>query len=149
MNRTSTLTRTGFKTPANWSKAPRKTIRAKSKKRVTHEASPAGQDDKWYKGEVKKRPCCVCVAFGLTQTSPTDAHHPICERYSTERVPDRECIPLCKCHHQGLRFDRDKSKLAIHQGKESWMASHGSDRAYIDVTQGFILGDNHLTDTQK
>jgi hypothetical protein len=134
------MKRTGLKTPANWSKAQRKPIKAKSKKRVTHEASAAGQDDKWYKGEVKKRPCCVCVAFGLEQTSPTDAHHPICERYGTARVPDSECIPLCKCHHQGLRFDRDKSKLAIHQGKESWMAAYGLDRDYIEMTQYDILG---------
>ena len=134
------MKRTGFKAPAKRSKKPRKPIKAKSKKRVTHEASPAGYFDKWYKGEVKKLPCCVCVAFGLEQTSPTDAHHPICERYGTSRVPDSECVPLCKCHHQGLRFDRDKLKLAIHQGKESWIAAHGLDRDYIEMTQNSILG---------
>jgi hypothetical protein len=134
------MKRTGFKTPTNWSKAQRKPINAKAKKRVTHERSAAGRANKWYKGEVKKLPCCVCVAFGLEQIGQTDAHHPICERYSTERVPDIECIPLCSCHHQGLRFDRDKSKLAIHQGKESWMAAYGLDRDYIAMTQNSILG---------
>lgn len=79
--------------------------------------------------------CCVCDAFGLIQTSPTDAHHVICGRFGERKTPDRMAIPLCKCHHQGLRGDRDKSKLAIHKGKESWVAAYGPDYDYIAQTQ--------------
>jgi len=37
-------------------------------------------------------------------------------------------------------FDRDTSKLAIHRGKETWVAVHGEDTDYIDATQRKILG---------
>jgi len=118
---------------------PRRTkIRQKSRKRETHYASPQGRSDLAYLGLVRSLPCCICEAFGMTQTSPTEAHHPICERHSSERTPDREAIPLCMCHHQGLRFDRDRSKLAIHQVKESWAFEYGSDRDWIAATQDKI-----------
>ena len=113
-------------------------MRQKSRKRVEHYASPEGRNDLAYLGLVRSLPCCICEAFGMTQTSPTEAHHPICERHSSERAPDHEAIPLCMCHHQGLRFDRDRSKLAIHQGKESWALEYGSDREWIAATQDKI-----------
>lgn len=91
--------------------------------------------DPQYLSDLHKLPCCVCDACGLTQTSPTEAHHVICERFSNQKTPDRMAIPLCMDHHQGLRGDRDKSKLAIHQGKESWVAEYGPDYDYIAVTQ--------------
>ena len=94
--------------------------------------------DPQYLHDVRQLPCCICDAFGLTQTSVTQAHHIICGRYGNERTPDRMAIPLCMCHHQGLRFDRDKSKLAIHQGKESWEAEYGPDYEYTSVTQDRI-----------
>lgn len=91
--------------------------------------------DPQYLSDLHRLPCCVCDAFGLTQTSPTEAHHVICGRYGNHKTPDRMAIPLCQCHHQGLRFDRDASKLAIHQGKQSWAAKYGPDYEYIAATQ--------------
>lgn len=96
--------------------------------------------DKEYLAAIHSLPCCVCEAFGMVQTSPTEAHHCICGRYSTKRVPDRQAIPLCMCHHQGLRHDRDRAKLAIHQGKASWVEAYGPDTDYIAATQDRILG---------
>ena len=86
-------------------------------------------------------PCVICEAFGMVQTSPTEAHHTICGRFSGRKTPDRQAIALCKCHHQGLRHDRDRTKLAIHRGKESWCAEYGPDTDYIAITQDKILGD--------
>ena len=88
-----------------------------------------------YLKAVRELPCVICEAFGEIQTSPTTAHHPICERYSFAKVPDREAIPLCDGHHQG---DRDTSKIAIHRGKETWVSKYGSDREYIAITQDRI-----------
>lgn len=92
--------------------------------------------DPRYIAEVRRLPCCICAAFGYPQTSPTQAHHAICERYSRERVPDREAIPLCEGHHQGLL---DTSKIAIHKERAEWVSRYGSDRDYIAQTQDRIL----------
>jgi hypothetical protein len=85
-----------------------------------------------YLAQVHELPCCICEAFGEIQLSPTQAHHPICGRYSQKRAPHHDAIPLCEGHHQG---DFDTSKTAIHRGKKTWMAKYGSDRDYIDVTR--------------
>lgn len=90
--------------------------------------------DKAHLAKVAQLPCAVCQRLGLIQTSRTTVHHTICGRYSQRRTPDREAIPLCDCHHQGLWHDRDRTKLAIHAGKESWVASYGEDTDYIEET---------------
>jgi len=68
------------------------------------------------------------------QTSKTDAHHCKSGRYGSLKESDRCTIPLCQDHHQGLRFDRDKTKLAYHQGQETWEAAYGPDHDYIAAT---------------
>lgn len=85
-----------------------------------------------YLAKIHELPCCVCEAFGEIQVSPTQAHHTICGRYSNERTPNHEAIPLCEGHHQG---DFDTSKTAIHRGKKTWVDKYGSDRDYIAGTQ--------------
>lgn len=95
-------------------------------------------EDKAYMSAVHDLPCCVCEAYGMIQTSPTEAHHPIHGRFGQRTAPDGATIPLCMCHHQGLRFDRDKSKLAIHQGKETWEAAYGRDYTYVSATRAAV-----------
>ena len=94
-------------------------------------------DDPDYLAEVRKLPCCICEAFGEIQRSPTQAHHPIHDRYETERSPDREAIPLCEGHHLGLT---DTTKTAIHRGKKSFRMKYGSDRQWIAQTQDKLDG---------
>lgn len=91
--------------------------------------------DPAYIAAIHGLPCCVCVAFGLVQTSPTQAHHVIHDRYGRGKTPDGAAIPLCMCHHQGDRFDRDKSKLAIHRGKQAWRDAYGADYSYTASTR--------------
>ena len=101
---------------------------------------PIKQDkDPAYLTQVRGLPCCICEAFGFEQTSRTTAHHTICGRFSQSKTPDFEAIPLCDCHHQGMRYDRDRAKLAIHRGKESWEAAYGADTDYIDATFNKIM----------
>ena len=97
---------------------------------------PNGKD-KEYLRDIHKLPCCICEANGEVQESPTQAHHTICGRFSMKKTPDRQAIPLCEGHHQGLH---DKSKLAIHQGKASWVERYGPDTDYILPTQDKISG---------
>lgn len=78
--------------------------------------------------------CCICEAYGLPQSTPTEAHHPICERYSTERVPDAEAIPLCAAHHR----TGEDGYLAIHVHRAAWVSAYGSDRDWIAGTQDRI-----------
>jgi hypothetical protein len=77
---------------------------------------------------VREMPCCVCQKFGEVQYSPTTAHHPIHDRFSTKKADDSQAIPLCEGHHQGLW---DKSKLAIHDNKKAWREKYGADWSYI------------------
>ena len=114
---------------------PRKPIPRVSAKKAANRQSEQGQEGAQFMADVHLVPCQVCAKFGLKQTSLTEAHHPISGRYSTERAPDSKVVALCRCHHQGLRHDRDKSKLAIHQGKASWEARYGPDTDYIKPTR--------------
>jgi len=98
--------------------------------------------DKWYLAAIHDLPCAVCEAFGQVQTSRTIAHHTICGRYSQRKTPDRQAIPLCQEHHQGLDFVTT-DKLAIHKGKAGWVAAYGPDTDYIAATMDKILGGQH------
>lgn len=78
---------------------------------------------------VKRLPCVVCHRPG-----PSDAHHVICGRYSTEKSGDFETIPLCKeCHQHG--------PLAIHNGKASWVERNGPDYDFLDVVADMLAGE--------
>lgn len=94
--------------------------------------NPPAKPNPDYLARVRELPCCICEAFGYAQTSPTTAHHPIHDRFSTRKVPDEQAIPLCEGHHQGLR---DTSKVAVHQQPSMWRRFYGSDHEYIAITQ--------------
>lgn len=83
--------------------------------------------DEAYLQEVRQQPCCVCQKFGEPQLSPTTAHHPIHDRFGTRKRSDRDAIPLCEGHHQGLW---DTSKLAIHKEPKKWRELYGEDWSY-------------------
>lgn len=80
---------------------------------------------------VRGLPCCICEAFGFPQTTPTQAHHPICGRYGSRKAPDRHAIPLCEGHHQG---DFDTTKTAIHRDRALWVEWFGPDTDWIAPT---------------
>ena len=81
---------------------------------------------------VKQLPCVICEAYGEPYgQAPSDAHHPICGRYSGAKVSDYMAIPLCKSHHQS----GEHGKVAIHLGKATWVKLYGNDIDYIEVTQ--------------
>ena len=60
------------------------------------------------------------------QIGPTFSHHTFCGRFSQEKTPDREAIPLCHLRHQGA--------FGIHTDKSAWVQEFGSDRDYIAAT---------------
>ena len=77
--------------------------------------------------KIRQMPCCFCQRFGKNQQPPTTAHHPIHERFGTEKVADEKAIPLCEGHHQGLW---DQSKIAIHKEPKLWQETYGADYSY-------------------
>ena len=82
---------------------------------------------KEYMAKVKMLPCVICGS------SPCDAHHPICRRYSGKRRSDWQTIPLCKsCHQVG--------PLAIHNGKASWVERNGLDFNFIPLVLDMLKG---------
>lgn len=82
--------------------------------------------DPAYLARVRTLPCCICEAFGFVQIGPTFSHHTFCGRFSQEKTPDREAIPLCHLHHQGA--------FGIHTDKDAWVQEFGDDRDYIAAT---------------
>jgi len=80
-----------------------------------------------YLVKIRQMPCCVCEKFHEVQLSPTTAHHPIHDRFSTGKRPDNTAIPLCEGHHQGLW---DQSKIAIHKQPLEWEKRYGKDYKY-------------------
>jgi hypothetical protein len=89
-----------------------------------------------YLAKVRELPCCICEAFGETQTSETTAHHVTMERFSQRKTPDEMAIPLCWDHHQG---QRGSPKIALHESPETWRGLYGFDFDYTPATQDRIL----------
>ena len=118
----------GQKVQPNPSK-PRKGMRKVSAKKAAYRSSSEGKAAAEYIGLVKQLPCAVCGAAG-----PSDAHHPIMDRFSTARVSDFDVIPLCINHH------RYPYPHAIHSGKEVWRERYGNDYDYIEQTRK-LVGD--------
>ena len=80
-----------------------------------------------YLNKIRKEACCICKIFNETQLSPTQAHHPIMERYQTKKADDLCAIPLCEGHHTRLF---DTSKVAIHREPQKWQSLYGMDYNY-------------------
>lgn len=88
---------------------------------------PKPEKDPAYLARVRELRCCICVAFGERQTSPTQAHHVIMGRFSQRKTPDCMAIPLCYDHHQGGK--------GIHTHPAWWAKSYGEDSDFIAITQ--------------
>ena len=86
-------------------------------------------------GKVAAMPCVICHEFNLFQISRTQVHHCIHGRYGTSRAPDSMTIPLCEGHHTGLM---DKTKIALHNGKETWREKYGNDADWLSWVEGRI-----------
>lgn len=80
-----------------------------------------------YLRAVRELPCCICVGWGLIQTTPTHAHHTICGRFGQRKTLDILAIPLCWFHHQGPD--------GIHTRKTWWVNQYGPDTDFIAITQ--------------
>lgn len=87
--------------------------------------------DRLHLARVTALPCCVGQAFGEVQDTPTQVHHVICGRFGQHKTPDRMAIPLCAAHH----LTGEGGKLAIHSGKEAWVAKCGADYEYTAAIQ--------------
>jgi len=106
--------------------------------REVYQKAEKVKPDPGYLAQVRSLPCVICQSFGFAQTSQTQAHHVIHDRFSTRKTPDRMAIPLCEGHHQGLR---DTSKVALHQNPAKWKRLYGPDHEWVSATQDAILGD--------
>jgi len=108
-------------------------------KQKPFQKTPKAKPNPRYLRKVRQLPCIICESFGMEQTSPTTAHHPIHDRFSRSKVPDEMAIPLCCGHHQG---NFDTSKVAIHRESEKWRELYGADHEYIAGTQDRIAKES-------
>lgn len=102
----------------NLAKRPPLGLKFKTKKKDTK-----------YLDYIRSLPCIVCKEHHEPQNSVTTAHHPIHDRFSSRKTSDRDAIPLCEGHHQGLW---DLSKIAIHKEPQLWRIKYGSDYSYTE-----------------
>lgn len=93
---------------------------------------PKSKKDSNFLKWVREQHCVICKTFGEVQQSPTQAHHPIHNRYGTHKRSDNTAIPLCEGHHQGLF---DSSKTALHREPKLWLEKYGPDWSYSQETE--------------
>ena len=96
--------------------------------RAPFQKTPKERKDPARLAEVAGRACCICEAYGMTQSSPTQVHHAIMGRGGNRRTPDSQTLPLCEGHHQG---NFDGSKIAIHREPKLWREEYGPDTDYV------------------
>lgn len=73
-------------------------------------------------------PCAVC-----RRTGPSEVHHLICGRFSSQRADDFNIISLCfECH---------RGPNGIHAGKETWVALNGPDCDFLPVVANMLNGE--------
>ena len=93
--------------------------------------------DPGYLAKVRALPCVICVEWGLPQTTPTEAHHVIHNRYGQRKSPDNMAIPLCvDCHRNG-----GGGRVAIHREPQKWRRLYGPDHSYSARVRDMIEGD--------
>lgn len=77
---------------------------------------PRSEAESSYLGRVKQLPCVLCLALGLRQESPTDAHHVRVEQGGAQRAMDWLAAALChgRCHQgtHGIHGDRSLLRQA-------------------------------------
>jgi hypothetical protein len=85
--------------------------------------------DPIFLNKIRQKKCIICKTFNELQLSPTQAHHPIHDRFSNRKVEDSLSIPLCEGHHIGFF---DTSKVAIHREPLTWRMKYGVDYGYSE-----------------
>lgn len=78
--------------------------------------------------------CCVCVREGLGRTPP-EIHHLLTGRAGFRRNDDMNTIGLCPYHHRHGGHGQ-----AVHAGKASFEAAHGSELELLDWTNSRLSG---------
>lgn len=82
---------------------------------------------------VRQLPCAICEEWGMTQNSPTEAHHVKSGRFSQAKESDLRVIPLCHSHHHKMRaYPGDASKIGFHNGQETWELLYGPDYEWLN-----------------
>ena len=98
--------------------------------------APKPKPDPGYLARVRELPCVICWEWGMTQNSPTEAHHCKSGRYGNDKAPDSMAIPLCHSHHNKLRqYPGDEAKIGFHNAQATWEREYGPDVDWIAPTQ--------------
>ncbi len=105
-------------------------------KRRPGKARRGSVKDEAYLEWLRGRRCVVCIAWGLSQSTPTEAAH-VGARGLGQKCDDREALPMCESHHR-------TGKLAHHVlGKWFWV-NHGIDRDEALAAMHALYGEEKL-----
>lgn len=116
----------------------RKPIKKVSDKRRAYRQSPEGKAGLAHMARVRSLPCLICMEWGMRQTTPTEAHHVIHDRFATRKANDLHTIPLCSEHH---RESGDPDKTALHAAPSKWKRLYGADHDWLPKVADMLAGD--------
>lgn len=87
----------------------------------------ATPEERAHMGKVAKMPCYACEQDQRQDIEKANVHH-IREGYKTgERASNWEVIPLGEGHHQGLQAPVDKTKIAFHRSRRTFVLRYGNE----------------------
>jgi hypothetical protein len=89
------------------------------------------QRDPAYLTWIRSLPCLICQHHGERQQTPTEAHH-FGPRGLSQKVPDRQAVPLCIEHHRTGRTAVHVlgKRFADHHCIEIWQAIEQLNQQY-------------------
>lgn len=98
--------------------------RAYMRRKKHPDATP---EEKAHMGKVARMPCYACEQDQREKIEKANVHH-IREGYRTgERASNWEVIPLGEGHHQGLLAPVDKTKIAFHRSRRTFVLRYGNE----------------------
>lgn len=119
---------------------PRKTTPPKVKDTPKPKITTTAQE-KAHMGRVAALGCLPCINLGSGPT-PAEVHHARAFAGAGQRSTAFHTMPLCPWHHR-----LGGSGIAVHAGKQSFEANHGTERDLLEQTLrmlGFTIAPEEL-----
>ena len=94
---------------------------------------------------IHRLPCMACVQEGVSQPSPTEAHHLVDRGYRKHSGGHDATIPLCGWHHRGMQRDKwIKAEMTAKYGpsfdldKRRFVDRYGSERELLAMVNSVL-----------
>ena len=92
--------------------------------------------DEAYLEFLRGRRCVVCIAWRISQSTPTEAAH-VRVRGLGQKCDDKDALPMCERHHR-------TGPLALHKLGKAFWTHHGIDRETELAKIHVLYGEENL-----